>query len=214
MDFDGSGRLSLLSGSNCCDSLGFHLFRRLADGSFGPRERLEFSNAGKIRLPNLFAESLVTVADWNGDGVPDLLTSHYTKIVVALGPFKDREAIALTYEIEIDTERKGPTQDFAVADWNRDGKPDLLVLQKQQYRAGGIYWYKNLGGPGMTKLAEGKLLLEIPADVHIHGFCVGDWNGDGWPDLIVTREESMRNDPAGSHVGWRTSAWLYLRESR
>jgi hypothetical protein len=103
--------------------------------------------------------------------------------------------------------------DFAVADWDRDGKPDLLVRQEFLDGGGkyGIYWYKNLGGAGLPKLAEGKLLVEIPSDMHVQGFCVCDWNGDGWPDLIVTRDVYFPATPAGKQ-DCRGTVWLYLRE--
>jgi hypothetical protein len=40
---------------------------------------------------------------------------------------------------------------------------------------------------------------------------VCDWNGDGWPDLIVTRDEPVKN-AEGKPEGWRGMVWLYLRE--
>ena len=155
----------------------------------------------------------MTAADWNGDGVPDLLVraGMGNGILVALGPFKENEPIALTHEI--DFAPKGFVMDFAVADWDRDGKPDLLVRQVllDQGNKYGIYWYKNLGGPGLPKLADGKLLVEIPSDNVHGGFCVADWNGDGWPDLIVTRDVYSPATPGGKEDS-RGTVWLYLRE--
>src|SRR5262249_21977758 len=133
-------------------------------------------------------------------------------IHVALGPFKENEPIALSQELDFTP--KGFVMDFAVADWDRDGKPDLLVRQVFLDKSGknGIYWYKNLGGPGLPKLAEGKLLVETSsAIIDVHGFCVCDWNGDGWPDLIVTRNVWSPASPDGKQ-DWRGTVWLYLRE--
>ena len=61
--------------------------------------------------------------------MPDLLirAEMGNGILVALGPFKENEPIALSHEI--DFALKGFVIDFAVADWDRDGKPDLLVRQ-------------------------------------------------------------------------------------
>jgi hypothetical protein len=215
VDFNGDGRLHLLSGSNCCDPLGFHFFRRKADGSWAPRQRLEVTYPGKF--PPFRQESFVTTADWNGDGIPDLLAvgPYGQGILLALGPFREKEPIALSQEIDF-TPRPVPGEGyvlgFGVADWDRDGKPDLLVQHSSQDGTGGIYWYQNLGGPGLPKLAAGKLLVESTRGMHVRGFCVCDWNGDGWPDLIVTRDEARGTNDQGRPVGWRGSVWLYLRE--
>ena len=210
MDFDGDGRLDLLSGSNSGDSAAFHLFRRKEDGSWAPRQRFEVTPADKVR--QLMGGSFVTAADWNGDGVPDLLIRQGVGngILVALGPFKVDKPIPLTHEIDFTP--KGYVADFAVADWDRDGKPDLLVRQVflDKGNKHGIYWYKNLGGTGLPKLAEGKLLVEFPFD-HVTGFCVADWNGDGWPDLIVTRDVYSPATPDDKQ-DCRGTVWLYLRE--
>jgi hypothetical protein len=115
---------------------------------------------------------------------------------------------------------RGYVSDFAVADWDGDGKLGLLVRQRIPDWTGkeGIYWYKNVGKAGRPKLADGKLVLEGEAlignepDASVEGFCVCDWNGDGRLDLIVTRKESMRKDESGNRADWRGPVWLYLRE--
>jgi hypothetical protein len=208
VDFDGDGRLDLISGSTSADPDGFHLFRRKKNGSWAPRRRLKMTSARTLRP--VVGGNFVTAADWNGDGVPDLLVREGTGngILVALGPFKENKPIALTHEI--DFAPKGYVLDFAVADWDRDGKPDLLVRQDKGNKHG-IYWYKNLGGAGLPKLAEGKLLVEIPGDDVGGGFCVADWNGDGWPDLVVTRDVYSPATPDGKQ-DCRGTVWLYLRE--
>ena len=209
MDFDGDGRLDLLSGSNCCDRGAFHLFRRKADGSWAPNQRLEMAPPENVRC---LGGGVVTVVDWNGDGVPDLLSlASGGGLVVGLGPFPEGKPIPVSREIDL-----APREyvgDFAVADWDRDGKPDLVVRQVENVKTGkaGIYWYRNLGGPGLTKLAERKLLLEITRDMHVYGFCVCDWSGDGYPGLIVTRQDLAPGGPDGKGE-WRGSAWFYPRE--
>ena len=216
-DFDGDGRPDLLTGSNCCDPAGFHVFRRTADG-WAPRQRCEVS-AGKAG-GFLFHRSFVTAADWDGDGVPDLLwrAGGNRGIAVALGPFKGTGPHELAHTIEF-TPRPATVdegvQDMAVADWDGDGNPDLLVHLSLDVRRGGIYWYRNLGGPGLKRLAAGELLLgeaalagPTPAARRTDGFCVGDWDGDGRPDLLVTRQDLTPPGPAGV---WRGSTWLYRR---
>jgi hypothetical protein len=210
VDFDGDGRLDLISGSTSNDQAAFHVFRRKKDGSWAPRQRFDVTPANKVS--QLMGGSFVTAADWNGDGVPDLLIRQGggSGILVALGPFKENKPIALTHEI--DFAPRAFVLDFAVADWDRDGKPDLLVRQVflNGHGKGGIYWYKNLGGAGLPKLAEGKLLVET-SDMNVKGFCVADWNGDGWPDLIVTRDILTPATPDGKQ-DWRGTVWVYLRE--
>jgi hypothetical protein len=216
VDFDGDGRVDLLSGSNCCDEAGFHYFRRTENGSWAPRRRLQWAATDRIRLPGtgVHYELFVTAADWNGDGVPDLFCPGFggESILVALGPFRENEPITPSHEIGMDSRRLGSVGDFATADWDRDGRPDLLVRHSVRGERHGVYWYKNLGGPGLPKLAEAQLVVALSADEAVKGFCAGDWNGDGWPDLIVSRYESMRSNGEGKPVDRGGTVWLYLRE--
>jgi FG-GAP-like repeat len=128
----------------------------------------------------------------------------------------ENEPIALSQEIDFTPKPAGPGEgsvaDFAVADWDQDGHPDLLVRQRLPDGKRGIYWYKNLGGPGLTKLAEAKLLVGDESLADVRGFCVCDWNGDGWPDLIVTRDELVPGNTPDERGHWRGSVLVYLRE--
>jgi hypothetical protein len=69
------------------------------------------------------------------------------------------------------------------ADWDRTGKLDLLVGAAD----GSVLIYRNAGSRTEPKLSAPQVL--VPAGKAPRGgkakICVVDWNGDGWPDLLV-----------------------------
>lgn len=221
MDFDGDGRPDLISGSNCCDWFGFHVYRRTGSDSWAPRQAYRVSQESAFTKVGIMNQSTVTAADWDGDGIPDLLwrSPRNHGIAVARGPFPEGQQLDLAHQLDFTPHPTAADErvvDMTVADWDRDGKPDLFVRQRLDGGKGGIYWYRNLGGPGLKQLAPGAILLgedtlagPVPAARSVTGFCVGDWDGDGWPDLIVARQDLTPPTPAGS---WRVSVWLYRRE--
>lgn len=79
-----------------------------------------------------------------------------------------------------------------VADWDADGKPDLLVGAGD----GSVSWFRNVGEPGKPVLEAAVLLVKPtrmdyanPSEQAEPGMrtklCVADWTGDGRPDLLV-----------------------------
>jgi hypothetical protein len=86
--------------------------------------------------------------------------------------------------------------DPVIADWDGDGRPDLVVGSGD----GSVWWFRNTGKKGAPDYAEGAAILPKSArgyDKPVkHGGApespgfrtkvhVTDWNGDGLADLLV-----------------------------
>ena len=73
---------------------------------------------------------------------------------------------------------QGARTTVAAADFDRDGKVDLIVGDTY----GKVRYYRNLSGGAKPTFAKPELI----ADVHTRLVpTVADWNGDGWPDVVV-----------------------------
>jgi hypothetical protein len=203
-DIDGDGRLDLLSGSSCCqDPMCFYVFRRRPDGTFGPRERVnldypvsEFSRLQEFPINGL--KSRIAVADWNGDGKPDVLVGGYG--MAPLGVIFDWSP-----KRPATVRRLGPKGEGAInfmttnpclVDWDGDGLLDL-VCGTAVNAAGkvdstgrmGVYWFQNLGTKREPKLGPARLLVPDGSRRVATGIAVADWNGDGRLDLIISRKD-------------------------
>ena len=121
----------------------------------------------------------VAVGDFNGDGRPDLVTANHSSntVSVLLGNGNGTFPGAVNYAVG-----SGP-RSVAVADFNGDGKPDLAVGQ--------------LPARNTRERAAGQRQRHLPERRQLrHGHAaptavaVGDFNGDGKPDLAVANSTS------------------------
>lgn len=143
--------------------------------------------------------SSVGVADWNGDGLLDLIVGDirgYVSVYLNEGS-KERFTFgkptrlkANGKEIVVPHGDAGP----CVADWDGDKLLDLIVGCGD----GSVIFYRNVGTAQEPKLAEGEVLIP-PAKIEYDPdkmsqeptrgvrakVCVADYNGDGLPDLLV-----------------------------
>jgi hypothetical protein len=131
----------------------------------------------------------VAVADVNGDGKPDLLVANCGPsfactpdgtIGVLLGNGDGTFKAAVTY----DSGGNGP-RSLAVADVNGDSKPDVVVANENI----SVSNVQN-GGVGLL-LGNGDGTFRTAVAYYSGGYealsvAVGDVNGDGKPDLLVT----------------------------
>ncbi|MCA2988530.1 MAG: VCBS repeat-containing protein [Gemmatimonas sp.] len=118
-------------------------------------------------------------ADINGDRVIDVVVGDERNglfVYMGAGPRAFDAPVALP-------SAGGAPYSVAIADMNRDAKPDLVV--GRQEAVGSVLF--NTGGARVprftdTPWGDGK--------GSVYGVAVGDLDGDGWPDIAAARSEA------------------------
>jgi hypothetical protein len=227
-DLDGDGRSDLFSGSTCCrEPFCFYVFRRRADGTFGPREDVELSYpAGAFdryqEFPLNGLKSRVAAADWNDDGKTDLLVggAGAVPLGVVFGPLARQGPLVVKRIWPREKEPLGYlTANAVLADWDRDGRADLVCGtavgpdgKVALTGARGVYWLRNVGTRRAPRLGPPQSLLPDGRDdetPETTGIAVADWNADGRPDLIVSRADYRPG--SNRWVVEHHRIWVYLR---
>lgn len=158
---------------------------------------------GNHKLADIYSK--LHFADWDGDGLKDLLIGQSSDILLyknvgtkATPKFAD--PVALTIPGKDKPERWGPY----VYDWDADGTQDLLVGTEDSK----VIFYRNKGTKTNPDLAEGKTLdlKGIPPEEKGYRWriAITDWNNDGKPDLLMGNFYSGTGNKAGGNV------WLFL----
>jgi hypothetical protein len=169
-DFNGDGKLDLVFADTYGDGVGV----MLGDGNLGDFTAAQYFAAGSDPVS-------VAVADLNGDGKPDVTAiANVTAIAsgsvsVVLGNGDGTFQAARDYAT-------GLGSFGAVADFNGDGKRDLMIIGYSGTDSVGVL----LGnGDGSFRSAQVYAAGSAPIAA-----AVGDFNGDGRPDLAVTNSSS------------------------
>jgi hypothetical protein len=206
VDLDGDGVLDILTGSWPGE---LYFFKGLGKGRYQKGEKLRDKNGKEIKLGNA---STAFAADWNGDGLLDLLVGDIEGNVwlVPNEGTARKPAFGAPRKLEADGKAiQVPHGDShpVVVDWDGDGVPDLIVGAGD----GSVLWYRNVGTPREPKLAAAKVLVAAsdfgskhPPDASAKDrpcmrakVCVVDWDGDGRLDLLVgdagyTQKEAVK----------------------
>jgi hypothetical protein len=173
-------------------------FEQTSEGTFVNYHGKRIKSTPEKQIGISGTASAVHAVDWDGDGVIDLLVGDIggnvwlvpnegTRTKYAFG--KQRQLMAGGKPLRVDGGDAGP---FA-ADWDGDGKLDLLVGAGD----GSVWFYRNIGTTRAPKLAAGVQLIgpgeaNFGADAPWEArrgirakVCAVDFNGDGRLDLIV-----------------------------
>jgi uncharacterized protein (TIGR03437 family) len=207
-DFDGDNNLDIVllagtadtqtNGKSGIDDGAVYLLRGRGDGTFQtPQPVAAFEGT----LATSFA-----VADFNGDGKPDLaalaakeIGSHSAQgitLLIALGQGDGTFTIAESYPVTFGF-------DLTAADVNGDGIPDLVVsgfsfpssVELKDATAGlGVFTGK---GDGTFKLAGSATLEE---GSYLPNICLADVRGTGFPDIVAAEWSGIAGSSTVSSI--------------
>jgi hypothetical protein len=220
VDFDGDGRMDILTGSI---SGKIHLFRRKPNGTYAAGETLK---KGFFRDLTVGQGSSACPADWNGDGSLDLIIGNGEGAVYLVPNQGTVQKPSWGDPIPLKANGRALSADGGaagpyVADWDNDGKLDLVLGSG----SGQVVWCRNVGTKTKPELAAPVVLVHAlpesqrmdrtgatsPERSGAHSrVCVADWNGDGRADLIVGDYAYERLVDRAILHGW---VWVYLRET-
>ncbi len=191
VDFEGDGRTDVLSGSFYGH---LYLFRRTRDGNFAEARVLNDKLGNLIKFDGSY-NSTAFAHDWDGDGDLDLLLvcrgGGRMRIGYSVWLFPNegsnkKPAFGEADILKADGKPIQGVRAACVADWNGDGKDDLLV----GCEGGNVLWCRNTGEKGKPVL-EAPVTL-VPKSTRLDDnpglyarICVVDFNGDGRLDLLL-----------------------------
>ncbi|MCA8938385.1 MAG: VCBS repeat-containing protein, partial [Planctomycetes bacterium] len=158
-DFDGDGDLDVVASSNA----NFIFLENDGSGQF-------FENSFGINANSLVVQE---TADFNGDGNLDIYAFAYgsTQLLVYLGNGSGGFSAAAAVTIGSGT---GGTR---VADFDGDGDIDIVAITTD----GILSSWRNNGAAVFTNIAN----EDFTATNSLANLTVGDFNGDGWVDVIL-----------------------------
>ncbi len=129
----------------------------------------------------------LAIADFNGDGRPDLaVADRNSNAVSVLLNTTIAGAPAPSFALKQDFIPGNSPEQVTVGDINGDGKPDLILAD---YDAYGVSVLLNTTAPGATTLNFGSK-VEVQTTGEGTSAAIGDFNGDGRSDIVALTTRS------------------------
>jgi hypothetical protein len=129
----------------------------------------------------------IAIADLNGDGRPDLVTTAFegSQLSVFRNVATPGTAVSNWFTLDTTLPALPGALEFAVADMDGDAKSDLIVAS---VHGNAVSVYRNLADTGTFNSNSFAARVDFGTPGWAHNVAVGDLNGDGQPDLAVTGE--------------------------
>lgn len=179
-DIDGDGKSDLLILSQSAVAVARNI------GSQGKISKSSFDNLSYIQTGE--GPQAITVADVDGDGKPDVMTTYYSfegiGVSVAINSSSPGKiAFAKTVNIPYASALFGPNNyKVDVNDVDGDGKPELIIANSTLK---GISIFKNDCTPGVVSFTK---QYNFEAGRGSSSVNLADLDNDGKPDLVITNK--------------------------
>jgi hypothetical protein len=174
-DFNGDGKLDLAVANYGSDTASIFL-NTTATGAATP------TFATKVDFTTGSAPIFVSIGDFNGDGKPDLAVAHSgsSNASIFLNTTATN-ATTPTFAPKVDFTTGNNPRSVSIGDFNGDGKPDLAVANYGSDTAS-IFLNTTATGAATPTFAT---KVDFTTGNKSNFVSIGDFNGDGKPDLAV-----------------------------
>lgn len=143
------------------------------------------------------------LADFTGDGLPDILNFHYDEDLKLFGTLLVNKTRGLT-ELSLDSKtafaKQGCVTNYAwtAGDVNGDGMTDLIRLETENGED--IRVYESIGGGNFASPKKWGTAIKFSDESELK---TGDFNGDGKADLLVIKNSKFNGYIKG------VDRWIY-----
>ncbi|MFT3823436.1 MAG: FG-GAP-like repeat-containing protein [Chitinophagaceae bacterium] len=168
------------------------------DFSFGYRQDLATLSGTPVK---------VAAGDLDADGKPDLVVISNGSSISSVTIFRNITATggAVSFAAPFEITAGAMPVNVTIADINGDGKPDVIVANKD---GGTVSVFKNTGTPGSINLLP---VGEFAVGASPVGLATGDLNGDNLPDIAVTNQQGntvsvLKNTGTGGSITFAAPA--------
>ncbi len=196
-DFDGDGKADLVIPLGNSDTVSI-LKNTSSAGN------ISFSAPLNIKTTGTDNEECA-IGDLDGDGKLDFVVSNGVGSS-SFSVFRNTSTSGnISFASKIDFPSSGIASYISISDLNADGKPDIALMS---YDLSNIYTYINASTAG--NIAFNPKVSWI-IKIGLNHFSIGDLDGDGKPDLIITRQPGngivmvMRNTSTGGNLSFAPS---------
>jgi hypothetical protein len=134
-----------------------------------------------------------SLTDWNTDGRPDLVAVQTSGTASGRIELRILDGAATFRRIALETATALPATenppDFALADWNADGRLDLVATQTSGTASKKIEVRVLDGASQFQRELVVPMVTSVPADGH-HKVFATDFNSDRRPDLVLVQRSA------------------------
>jgi gliding motility-associated-like protein len=201
-DLDSDGKIDLIISRSLGDIDIYRNTSSVGNISFAPKVPLSVVG-GSIDYD-------IAVADLNGDGLNDIVISMYglNNISVFLNKSQKGSGAQIEYALEEKFETLPGPGNIGVADFNGDGKLDLVMTHYSPSISSKISVFPNTSSPDHLSFSPFQEFVVAPVGYQLNDLKVANVSGNGLFDVIVSSESDQvifTNTSIGGNINFSST---------